>query len=109
MSRNLYQPASGGIGQTLARRLAADRAVLGLGYGANGQAAKAPAARSPRRAFPRKRIVHVFTSRLGGTSRTAVGAMKILAHALSTQMSTSGRVMSVSAARSGCSVTSAFR
>jgi hypothetical protein len=34
-------------------------------------------------AFPRKRIVHVFTSRLGETSRVAAGAMKIQAHALS--------------------------
>jgi hypothetical protein len=36
-------------------------------------------------AFPRKRIVHVFTSRLGGTSRTAAGAMKTQAHALSAE------------------------
>jgi 3-oxoacyl-[acyl-carrier protein] reductase len=40
----LITGASGGIGQALARRLAAGGAVLGLGYGANGQAAKALAA-----------------------------------------------------------------
>jgi 3-oxoacyl-[acyl-carrier protein] reductase len=40
----LITGASGGIGQALARRLAAERAVLGLGYGANGQAAEALAA-----------------------------------------------------------------
>ncbi len=33
--------ASGGIGQALARRLAAEGAVLGLSYGAHGQAAQA--------------------------------------------------------------------
>src|SRR5271170_6164270 len=36
--------ASGGIEQALARRLAAEGAVLGLGYGAHGQAAEALAA-----------------------------------------------------------------
>ena len=36
--------ASGGIGQALARRLAAEGAVLGLGYGAHRQAAEALAA-----------------------------------------------------------------
>jgi 3-oxoacyl-[acyl-carrier protein] reductase len=40
----LITGASGGIGQALARRLAAGGAVLGLGYGANGQATEALAA-----------------------------------------------------------------
>lgn len=40
----LITGASGGIGQALARRLAAEGAVLGLGYGAHGQAAEALAA-----------------------------------------------------------------
>jgi 3-oxoacyl-[acyl-carrier protein] reductase len=40
----LITGASGGIRQALARLLAAERAVLGLGYGANGQAAEALAA-----------------------------------------------------------------
>jgi hypothetical protein len=40
----LITGASGGIGQALARRLAAGGAVLGLGYGAHGQAAEALAA-----------------------------------------------------------------
>lgn len=40
----LITGASGGIGQALARRLAAEEAVLGLGYGAHGQAAEALAA-----------------------------------------------------------------
>ena len=40
----LITGASGGIGQALARRLAAAGAALGLGYGANGQAAEALAA-----------------------------------------------------------------
>ena len=40
----LITGASGGIGQALARRLAAGGAVLGLGYGARGQAAEALAA-----------------------------------------------------------------
>jgi 3-oxoacyl-[acyl-carrier protein] reductase len=40
----LITGASGGIGQALARRLAAGGAVLALGYGVNGRAAKALAA-----------------------------------------------------------------
>ncbi len=40
----LITGASGGIGQALARRLATAGAVLGLGYGAHGQAAEALAA-----------------------------------------------------------------
>jgi 3-oxoacyl-[acyl-carrier protein] reductase len=40
----LITGASGGIGQALARRLAAGGAVLALGYGAQGQAAEALAA-----------------------------------------------------------------
>ena len=40
----LITGASGGIGQALARRLAAGGAVLGLGYGADGQAAEVLAA-----------------------------------------------------------------
>jgi len=40
----LITGASGGIGQALARRLAAEGAVTGLGYGAHGQAAQALAA-----------------------------------------------------------------
>ena len=40
----LITGASGGIGQALARRLATGGAVLGLGYGAHGQAAEALAA-----------------------------------------------------------------
>ena len=40
----LITGASGGIGQALARWLAAAGAVLGLGYGAHGQAAETPAA-----------------------------------------------------------------
>ena len=40
----LITGASGGIGQALARRLAAEGAVMGLGYGAHGQAAQALAA-----------------------------------------------------------------
>jgi len=35
----LITGASGGIGQALARRLAASGAVLALGYGAHGRAA----------------------------------------------------------------------
>ncbi len=40
----LITGASGGIGQALARRLAAGGAVLAPGYGAHGQAAEALAA-----------------------------------------------------------------
>jgi NAD(P)-dependent dehydrogenase (short-subunit alcohol dehydrogenase family) len=40
----LITGASGGIGQALARRLAAGGAALGLGYSAHGQAARALAA-----------------------------------------------------------------
>jgi len=40
----LITGASGGIGQALARRLAASGAVLALGYGAHGRAAEALAA-----------------------------------------------------------------
>jgi len=40
----LITGASGGIGQALARRLAAVGAVLGLGYGSHGQTAEALAA-----------------------------------------------------------------
>ena len=48
----LITGASGGIGQALARRLAAGGAVLGLGYGARSQPAEVICAASASAAWP---------------------------------------------------------
>ena len=69
----LITGASGGIGQALARRLAAGGAVLGLGYGTHGRAAEAlaPRARTPAPARgPRPRPL---PGRAGGTKVPAIG------------------------------------